>query len=117
MVSGVFFGDGALNLKKNVLKKLNSIQNLGYSDKKKMLLSLPISLSTPLYCKFCNPVQLKELFIDWDDIASNPGRAVEIDKNIEYVQGLHIKKIKALVLALRKIKSLRLVPGFIVGKY
>ena len=117
MVSGVFFGDGALNLKKNVLKKLNSIQNLGYSDKKKMLLSLPISLSTPLYCKFCNPVQLKELFIDWDDIASNPGRAAEIDKNIEYVQGLHIKKIKALVLALRKIKSLRLVPGFIVGKY
>ena len=53
----------------------------------------------------------------YHDIASNPGRAVEIDKNIEYVQGLHIKKIKALVLALKKAKSLRLVPGFIVGKY
>jgi len=89
--------------------------NLGDQDKNRILLNVPIKPLVNVYAKYCDRVQIIDLFDSWDDLAQNPDKVGGLEPS--KVSDIHIKRIKMLIKKLNKRGKSDYIPDWINDIY
>jgi len=93
-------------------KDLEKLQNLSYSEGRKIVDNMPTSMLSKLFCAVCDRNQIKDLFNEYWSYYSDPTEAQKLG-DPKKIKRKYEKKLKAMIKNLRKARRIYEIPRHI----